>query len=31
MKLGRPVKESMTRMRPQLPRLVEEAIRIVSG
>jgi aminoglycoside phosphotransferase (APT) family kinase protein len=30
-KLGRPVKESMTRMRPQLPRLVEEAIRIVSG
>src|SRR5215469_2038855 len=29
MKLGRPVKESMTRM--DLPRLVQEAIRIVSG
>jgi aminoglycoside phosphotransferase (APT) family kinase protein len=31
MKLGRPVKESMARMQPQLPRLVQEAIRIVSG
>ncbi len=30
-KLGRPVKESMERMRPQLPRLVQEAIRVVSG
>ena len=29
LKLGRPVKESMTRM--DLPRLVQEAIRIVSG
>jgi aminoglycoside phosphotransferase (APT) family kinase protein len=31
MKLGRPVKESMARMRPELPRLVQEAIRMVSG
>ena len=31
MKLGRPVKESMARMQPELPRLVEEAIRMVSG
>lgn len=31
MKLGRPVKESMARMRPELPRLVQEAIRIVNG
>jgi aminoglycoside phosphotransferase (APT) family kinase protein len=31
LKLGRPVKESMTRMRPELPRLVQEAVRIVSG
>ena len=31
LKLGRPVKESMTRMRPELPRLVRDAIRIVSG
>lgn len=31
LKLGRPVKESMTRMQPELPRLVQEAIRIVSG
>jgi aminoglycoside phosphotransferase (APT) family kinase protein len=30
-KLGRPVKESMTRMEPELPRLVQQAIRIVSG
>jgi aminoglycoside phosphotransferase (APT) family kinase protein len=30
-KLGRPVKESMERMRPALPGLVAEAIRIVSG
>jgi aminoglycoside phosphotransferase (APT) family kinase protein len=30
-KLGRPVKESMTRMQPELPRLVQEALRIVSG
>jgi aminoglycoside phosphotransferase (APT) family kinase protein len=30
-KLGRPVKESMARMQPELPRLVEEAIRLVSG
>jgi len=30
-KLGRPVKESMTRMRPELPRLVQEAIHLVSG
>ena len=30
-KLGRPVKESMARMQPQLPRLVQEAIGIVSG
>jgi aminoglycoside phosphotransferase (APT) family kinase protein len=31
LKLGRPVKESMARMRPELPRLVQDAIRIVSG
>jgi aminoglycoside phosphotransferase (APT) family kinase protein len=31
MKLGRPVKESMARMQPELPRLVTEAIRMVSG
>jgi aminoglycoside phosphotransferase (APT) family kinase protein len=31
LKLGRPVKESMARMQPELPRLVQEAIRIVSG
>ena len=31
LKLGRPVKESMARMRPELPRLVQEAVRIVSG
>jgi aminoglycoside phosphotransferase (APT) family kinase protein len=31
MKLGRPVKESMARMQPELPRLVQEAIRLVSG
>jgi aminoglycoside phosphotransferase (APT) family kinase protein len=31
MKLGRPVKESMARMQPELPRLVQEAIRMVSG
>ena len=31
MKLGRPVKESMARMQPELPRLVRDAIRIVSG
>jgi aminoglycoside phosphotransferase (APT) family kinase protein len=31
LKLGRPVKESMARMRPELPRLVTDAIRIVSG
>jgi aminoglycoside phosphotransferase (APT) family kinase protein len=31
LKLGRPVKESMTRMQPELPRLVRDAIRIVSG
>jgi aminoglycoside phosphotransferase (APT) family kinase protein len=31
MKLGRPVKESMARMQPELPRLVQQAIRIVSG
>jgi aminoglycoside phosphotransferase (APT) family kinase protein len=31
MKLGRPVKESMARMQPELPRLVQDAIRIVSG
>jgi aminoglycoside phosphotransferase (APT) family kinase protein len=30
-KLGRPVKESMARMAPELPRLVQQAIRIVSG
>jgi aminoglycoside phosphotransferase (APT) family kinase protein len=30
-KLGRPVKESMARMAPELPRLVQDAIRIVSG
>jgi aminoglycoside phosphotransferase (APT) family kinase protein len=30
-KLGRPVKESMTRMEPELPRLVRQAIQIVSG
>jgi aminoglycoside phosphotransferase (APT) family kinase protein len=31
LKLGRPVKESMARMQPELPRLVQETIRIVSG
>jgi len=31
MKLGRPVKESMARMQPELPRLVQEAISIVGG
>lgn len=31
MKLGRPVKGSMARMQPELPRLVQEAIRMVSG
>jgi aminoglycoside phosphotransferase (APT) family kinase protein len=31
MKLGRPVKESMARMQPELPRLVQQAVRIVSG
>ncbi|HEX4091953.1 MAG TPA: phosphotransferase family protein [Trebonia sp.] len=31
MKLGRPVKESMARMQPELPRLVQAAISIVSG
>ena len=31
MKLGQPVKESMARMQPELPRLVQDAIRIVSG
>jgi aminoglycoside phosphotransferase (APT) family kinase protein len=31
MKLGRPVRESMARMRPELPRLVQEAIAMVSG
>lgn len=31
MKLGRPVKESMERMRPELPRMVQDAIRMVSG
>jgi len=30
-KLGRPVKESMARMQPELPRLVQEAVRLVSG
>jgi aminoglycoside phosphotransferase (APT) family kinase protein len=30
-KLGRPLKPSMARMEPELPRLVREAIRIVSG
>ena len=30
-KLGRPVKESMARMEPELPRLVQEAIRMASG
>jgi aminoglycoside phosphotransferase (APT) family kinase protein len=30
-KLGRPLKESMARMQPELPRLVQDAIRIVSG
>jgi aminoglycoside phosphotransferase (APT) family kinase protein len=30
-KLGRPVKESMARMQPELPRLVQDAIRRVSG
>jgi aminoglycoside phosphotransferase (APT) family kinase protein len=30
-KLGRPLKDSMQRMRPALPRLVREAIAIVSG
>ncbi|MGH3208171.1 MAG: phosphotransferase family protein [Trebonia sp.] len=31
LKLGRPVKESMARMQPELPRLVRDAVRIVSG
>jgi len=31
MKLGRPVKESMARMQPELPRMVQETIRMVSG
>lgn len=31
MKLGRPVKESMERMRPELPRMVTQAVRMVSG
>ena len=31
LKLGRPVKESMARMQPELPRLVQEAISIVGG
>jgi aminoglycoside phosphotransferase (APT) family kinase protein len=31
MKLGRPVKESMARMQPELPRMVQEVIRMVSG
>lgn len=31
MKLGRPVKESMERMRPELPRMVQDTIRMVSG
>jgi aminoglycoside phosphotransferase (APT) family kinase protein len=31
MKLGRPVKESMARMQPELPRLVLQTIRMVSG
>ncbi len=31
LKLGRPVKESMKRMQPELPWLVQEAIRLVSG
>jgi aminoglycoside phosphotransferase (APT) family kinase protein len=31
MKLGRPVKDSMARMQPELPRLVQEAISMVSG
>ena len=31
LKLGRPVKESMARMQPELPRLVRDAIRLVSG
>jgi len=31
LKLGRPVKESMARMQPELPRLVRQAIRMVSG
>jgi aminoglycoside phosphotransferase (APT) family kinase protein len=31
LKLGRPVKESMARMQPELPRLVQETIRLVSG
>jgi len=31
MKLGRPVKESMARMQPELPRLVQEAVRLVGG
>ena len=30
-KLGRPLKDSMARMQPELPRLVQDAIRIVSG
>src|SRR6204780_301947 len=31
MKLGRPVKDWMARMQPELPRLVQDALRIVSG
>ena len=31
LKLGRPVKESMARMQPELPRMVQDAIRMVSG
>jgi aminoglycoside phosphotransferase (APT) family kinase protein len=31
LKLGRPLKESMARMQPALPRLVQEAIQMVSG
>lgn len=31
LKLGRPVKESMARMQPELPQLVRDAIRMVSG
>jgi aminoglycoside phosphotransferase (APT) family kinase protein len=30
-KLGRPVKESMARMRPELPRMVQDTIRMVGG